>query len=110
MREVEELARPLVKGIDNAKAEGRKPPTVIIVTTQGPGTSRDLIEAIEKALHSVSGRELKNGRDFYFVHAPSNIDPGRNWANSLTKTPQPLGAADEASLERGLHLFEAYGQ
>lgn len=110
MKEMEDFAKPLALGIENAKREGRRPPTVIIVTTQGPGTSRMLIDALEQALKKVSGTDYKCGEDFYFVHAPSNIDPGKNWVNSLTKTPQPISGVNKASIEAGVRFFSSYGQ
>ena len=71
---------------------------VSIESTVPPGTTRRLASRIEE----ITGFRL--GRDFYMVHVPERIAPGKS-LEEMAAIPRIVGGLDEASTRLGLELY-----
>lgn len=72
---------------------------VVVESTISPGTMRDMVQP---TLEEASG--LKAGKDFYLVHCPERVMPGRLLYN-LDNYVRVLGGVDRESAEKALELY-----
>src|SRR3954454_5426025 len=90
------IVESAARGIAKVLREGQ---TVVLESTTGPGTTREVLLPI---LEEVSG--LKAGEQFYLAMSPERVDPGReDWTTKTT--PKVLGGINDESTKRAAEVY-----
>lgn len=85
------------KDVAKALSKGK---LIVVQSTVPPGTTRNLVA---KILEEESG--LKCGRDFWLVHCPERIAPGKA-LREFVETTRIVGGYDQDSVEIAVELFK----